>query len=60
MRKNIKPLEKLLDGRDIMELLKIKQGPQLGEIINALKEAQISGNVTTKEEAINFVIEYKN
>ena len=60
MRKNIKPLEKLLDGRDIMELLNIKQGPQLGEIINALKEAQISGNVTTKEEAINFVIEYKN
>ena len=60
MRKDIKPLEKLLDGRDIMELLKIKQGPQLGEIINALKEAQISGNVTTKEEAINFVIEYKN
>lgn len=60
MRKDIKPLEKLLDGRDIMELLKIKQGPKLGEIINALKEAQISGNVTTKEEAINFVIEYKN
>ena len=60
MRKDIKPLEKLLDGRDIMELLNIKQGPQLGEIVNALKEAQISGNVTTKEEAINFVIEYKN
>ena len=56
MRKDIKPLEKLLDGRDIMELLKIKQGPKLGEIINALKEAQISGNVTTKEEAVEFVI----
>ena len=55
MRKDIKPLEKLLDGRDIMELLKIKQGPKLGEIINALKEAQISGNVTTKEEAVEFV-----
>ena len=55
MRKDIKPLEKLLDGRDIMELLKIKQGPKLGEIINLLKEAQISGNVTTKEEAIDFV-----
>ena len=55
MRKDIKPLEKLLDGRDIMELLKIKQGPKLGEIINALKEAQISGNVTTKEEAVDFV-----
>ena len=56
MRKDIKPLEKLLDGRDIMELLKIKQSPRLGEIINALKEAQISGNVTTKQEAIDFVL----
>lgn len=60
LRKDIKPLEKLLDGRDIMEILKIKQGPKLGEIINALKEAQISGNVTTKEEAINFVTKYHN
>ena len=25
-------------------------------IISALKEAQISGNVTTKEEAVDFVI----
>lgn len=56
MRKDIKPLEKLLDGRDIMELLNIKQSPRLGEIICALKEAQISGNVTTKEEAVDFVI----
>ena len=39
-----------------MELLKIKQSPKLGEIISALKEAQISGNVTTKEEAVDFVI----
>ena len=60
LRKDIKPLEKLLDGRDIMEILKIKQGPQLGEIISALKEAQISGNVTTKQEAIDFVKKYKN
>ncbi len=54
-RKNIKPLEKLLDGTDIMEILHIKQGPELGKIINALKEAQISGDITTKTEAIDFV-----
>ena len=60
LRKDIKPLEKLLDGCDIMELLKIKQGPKLGEIINALKEAQISGNVCTKQEAIDFVKKYEN
>ena len=60
LRKDIKPLEKLLDGKEIMEILKIKQGPQLGEIISALKDAQISGNVTTKQEAIDFVKKYKN
>ncbi len=55
-RNRIKPLEKLLDGNDIMEILKIKQSPKLGEIINALKEAQISGDVTTKQEAVEFII----
>jgi len=59
MRKDIKPLEKLLDGHDIMELLHIKQGPGLGRIINALKEAQISSEVTTKKEAVEFVISFK-
>ncbi len=55
-RKNIKPLEKLLDGNDIMELLHISQGPKLGKIINLLKEEQISGNVTSKKEAIEFIL----
>lgn len=59
MYDNIKPLEKLIDGTDIMELLHIGQGPVLGAIINALKEAQISGDVTTKEEAVNFVLNLK-
>ncbi len=56
IRKDIKPLEKLLDGRDIMELLNIEQGPLLGVIINELKEAQISGDVNTKLEAKNFIL----
>ena len=58
LRKTIKPIEKLLDGNDIMELLQIKQGPELGKIINELKEAQISGEVNTKQEAVNFVIRF--
>ena len=53
--KDMKPLEKLLDGREIMEILQIKQSPKLGKIINALKEAQVSGEVNTKAEAIEFV-----
>ena len=39
-----------------MELLHISQGPKLGKIINLLKEEQISGNVTSKKEAIEFIL----
>ena len=53
--KNLKPLPKLLNGKEIMNILNIKQSPKLGEVINELKEAQISGSVNTKEEAIEFV-----
>lgn len=55
IQKDIKPLPKLLDGLDIMEILQIKQGPELGKIINELKEAQISGMVNNKQEAMDFV-----
>lgn len=54
----IKPLEKLLDGFEIMELLNIPQGEKLGQIINDLKEAQISGEVMTKIQAVEFVKKY--
>lgn len=52
---SMKPLPKLLDGVEIMELLSIKASPKLGRIINALKEEQLSGNINTKEEAVKFV-----
>ncbi len=55
----MKPLEKLLDGYEIMELLNISQGEKLGRIINDLKEAQISGEVITKKDAVDFVKGYK-
>ena len=54
---SLKPLPKLLDGIEIMGIKNIKQSPELGEIINALKEAQINGEIITKEDAIAFVKE---
>ena len=57
-QETIKPLPKLIDGNDVMQILKIKPSPILGEILNSLHEAQISGDVTTKEEAISFVKNY--
>ena len=54
-RDSMKPLPKLLDGFDVMKILNIKASPKLGEILDALKEEQLNGNINTKEEAKEFV-----
>jgi tRNA nucleotidyltransferase/poly(A) polymerase len=53
------PLPKLLNGNDVMQILNIKQGPILGKILSALKEAQADGDVNSKDEAIEFVKKYQ-
>ena len=55
----IKPLPKLLDGNEIADILQMEPSPELGKIIVALKEAQISSVVNTKEEAIKYVKGFK-
>lgn len=55
IKDNIKPLEKLIDGTEIMDILNIKASKELGNIIKSLKEAQISGDVITKADAVEFI-----
>ena len=57
-RETLKPLPKLLDGNEVMKILNIKPSRRLGEIMDALHEAQISGDVVTKDHAIEFVKNY--
>ena len=38
-----------------MEMFGIKPSKKLGDIIEALKEAQLDGNIQTKDEAIDYV-----
>lgn len=54
-RDSLKPLPKLLDGNEIMELLNIEPSKKLGEIMDLLHEEQLNGNINKKEEAITFV-----
>ena len=54
-RETLKPLPKLLDGNDVMKILNIKPSKKLGEIMEALHEAQISGDVMTRDNAVEFV-----
>jgi tRNA nucleotidyltransferase/poly(A) polymerase len=45
----------LLDGNEIAALAGIEEGPRLGAIKRALLEAQLRGEVRTREEAVKFV-----
>jgi tRNA nucleotidyltransferase/poly(A) polymerase len=54
-KQQIAPLPKFLDGREIMDILNIPAGPELGDIIEKLKEAQISSEIATRDEAVEFV-----
>ena len=58
-RETLKPLPKLLDGNEVMKILNIKPSRQLGEIMEALHEAQINGDIIDKDHAIEFVKNYK-
>lgn len=59
VKDTLEPLPKLLDGNDVMKILNIKPSPKLGEIMNAIHDAQISGDILTKEHAIKFVKSFK-
>lgn len=59
IRSDLKPLPKLLSGNEIMDLLNLKPSKELGDIIKLLKEAQLSGEITTKREARKFVLSQK-
>ena len=55
IKPTLEPIPKLLSGDDVMDLLNIKPSAKLGQIMNLLHEAQLSGEVTTYEGAVNFV-----
>lgn len=57
--KNQKPIEKLLDGNEIAKILNISKDKNLGIIINKLQEAQLNQEVTSKNEAIEFIKKIK-
>ncbi|MCT4627073.1 HD family phosphohydrolase [Halodesulfovibrio sp.] len=52
-------VEPFLNGNEIMEATSLKPGPHVGLLREELLKAQIEGKVTSVEEAIAFVREYK-
>ena len=51
-------LEPLLNGNEIMEMTQLAPGPHVGEIRQALLQAQKQGLVKSHEDAISFTTEY--
>jgi hypothetical protein len=41
----------LVNGNDLMKALDISPGPQIGKMLEAIREAQAVGQVNTQEEA---------
>ncbi len=46
---------KLVDGHDLINIFELSPGPKIGQLLEAVREAQASGELTTKEEALDYI-----
>lgn len=46
---------KLIDGHDLIDIFNLKPGPKIGEILEAVREAQAEAQITSREEALSYV-----
>jgi putative nucleotidyltransferase with HDIG domain len=46
---------KLINGHDLLEEFDLEEGPRIGELLEAVREAQVEDEVRTKEEALALV-----
>ena len=46
---------KLIDGDDLISIFALSPGPEIGEILEAVREAQAAGEVATREVALAYV-----
>jgi poly(A) polymerase len=52
---NLPPPVKIIDGHDIMKVFGLSPGPSVGQIIEAVNEARATGEVRTRQQAIEYV-----
>jgi putative nucleotidyltransferase with HDIG domain len=45
----------LIDGHELLREFELQRGPLVGELLEAVREAQVSGDVRTREEALALV-----
>ena len=50
-----KPPKPIISGIDVMKTLGIPSGPKIGEILELLREEQLSGGIRTRKQALEFL-----
>ena len=45
---------KLIDGNEVMRELNLAPGPRVGDVLEAIREGQATGKVSTREQALEF------
>jgi hypothetical protein len=48
---------KLVDGHDLINIFGLNPGPKIGKLLEAVREAQASGEIATREEALSYIRE---
>ena len=51
----MKSLPKLVDGYDIIDGFALAPSPKIGKLLEEVREAQASGEVDTREQALELV-----
>ena len=49
---------KLVDGHDLIDIFGMSPGPKIGEFLERVREAQASGELATREEALSYIREH--
>jgi len=51
---------RLIDGRDVMHMLKIAPSPKVGQILERVSLEQVEGRLKNREDALAFLSSHKN
>jgi poly(A) polymerase len=49
---------KLVDGHDLIDIFNMSPGPEIGRVLEAVREAQASGELTTRREILTYISEH--
>lgn len=53
------PLKPLISGKDVMQILDLKAGPQIGIVLKHIMEKQLDNEINSEEEALQYVKDHK-